>query len=164
MSIVEKILGSSGKLISKYDTVDPSCPHGIYIYDFECDKWILVDIVSDYFKPNLDGVYVIYFDNTKCGACRVYDIHWFPYIRLLGSTLKNTYFVIVLCEWFARNCNSVKASSTFREYDVHSSPTTVLLCIRNGVEADREKIEGVKTMDKLASLVEEFAKKNGFEI
>ncbi|MEM0380223.1 MAG: hypothetical protein QXX35_03640 [Desulfurococcaceae archaeon] len=164
MNIVEKLLGGRGRIVSEHNTVESSSPHGIYIYDNMCDKWLLIDIYDDYFKPRHDGVYVIYFDNAKCGACRVYDIHWFPYVRLLGSTMKNIYFIVVLCEWFARNCRSEKASNTFKFYDVHSSPTTVLLSIRNSVETSREKIEGIKTMDTLAVIVEEFAKKNGFEI
>lgn len=146
----------------EYETIDPRSPHGIYIYDKEKDKWILLDLKQEYFKPRRDGVYVVYFDNTRCGACRIYDLYWFPYVKLIGSNLENVYFVIVLCEWFARNCSSKIASKTFQYYDIHASPTTLLLCIKNGEEVDREKIEGVKTMDKIAELVEEFMKKNGY--
>jgi len=158
--LIKKIMGSRVSNYRVYDKVDIDSPHGIYIYDHAQDKWIFIDIGGEIFIPRKEGVYVIYFDNTKCPACRIYDIHWFPYVKLIGSSLENTYFVIVLCEWFARECRSTSASETFKYYDIHASPTTVLISVRNGKEIDREKVEGINTMDKLADLVENFIKKN----
>ncbi len=158
--VLEKIFGDV-KSVREYSEVGVDNPHGIYIYDHERDKWLYIDIGDKPFTPRHDGVYVIYFDNTKCPACRVYDIYWFPYIKLLAPH-NNIYYVIILCEWFAGRCRSICASVSFKHYDIHASPTTLLLCIRNGREIDREKHEGVKTMDKLAEIVENFAKKNGF--
>ena len=161
-ALLERIIGCKIKEYKVFEKVDIDSPHGIYIYDKSEDKWIYVDAERDVFIPKHDGIYIIYFDNTKCPACRVYDIYWFPYVSLLGSSLENVYFVIILCEWFARNCRSRIASNTFKYFEIHASPTTLLLCIKNGEVTDQDKVEGVKTMDKLASIVEEFARKNGF--
>ncbi|MET1159871.1 MAG: hypothetical protein ABWW65_02820 [Thermoprotei archaeon] len=164
MELITKIFGEKARIVKSYEKVDIDNPHGIYLYDKNSSKWLYIDPGTEYFKPRMDGIYVVYFDNTRCPACRVYDIHWFPYVTLIGSNLENVYFVIVLCEWFARNCRSSIASNTFKHYDIHASPTTLLLYVKNGEIADQEKVEGVKTMDKLASIVEEFARKNGVQI
>jgi len=161
---LEEMVGSRVKSVAVYDKVDASTPHGVYIYDQGTGKWVYVEFEGEFFNPKRDGIYVIYFDNAKCPACRVYDIHWFPFVTLLGSTYRNTFFVIVLCEWFARNCSSQQASNTFKHYDIHASPTTLLLYVHNGVAVSSEKVEGVKTMDKLAKHIEEFAKKNRVEV
>jgi len=162
--VLEGIVGSRVLKTAVYDRVDPSSPHGVYVYNPNDSKWVYVEFEGEVLAPKRDGVFVIYFDNAKCPACRVYDLYWFPFVTLLGSTYKNTYYIVVLCEWFARNCNSQRASNTFKHYDVHASPTTLLLCVKNGVVVDKEKLEGVKTMDKLASSIEEFARRNGFEV
>jgi len=160
---VSKLLGNVVRVVNVYDRVDVDNPHGIYVYDKDKGKWVLVETSGPpEFRKN--GVYVIYFDNIRCPACRVYDIHWFPYVTLIGSSLKDVYFIIVLCEWFARRCRSEAASSTFKKYDIHASPTTVIVGVRDGNVIDKEKVEGVKTMDKLASMIEEFARKNGYTI
>ncbi|MEM2528393.1 MAG: hypothetical protein QXG40_03245, partial [Ignisphaera sp.] len=53
--------------------VDEKCPHGIYEYSAEHSMWRFIKSDGEYFKPDSKGVYVIYFDNTKCSACRKYD-------------------------------------------------------------------------------------------
>lgn len=161
-SLLEKIMGYRIREYKVFEKVDVNSPHGIYIYDKNENKWIYVSCQQDIFIPKHDGIYVVYFDNTKCPACRIYDIYWFPYVSLLGSSLENTYFTIVLCEWFAKNCKSRIASNTFKYFDIHASPTTLLLCIQNGEIRDKEKVEGVKTMDKLADIVESFARRNNY--
>lgn len=145
-----------------YDYVDPTLPHGIYIYDHTSDKWVRVGI-NGYFKPMLDGIYVVYFDNAKCGACRVYDLFWFPFVKLIGN-YRNVYYAVTLCEWFAKNCNEEAAIETFKYYDVHASPTTVMVLVKNGNVLSKEKIEGVKRMHELSEAIENFAKKHGIEI
>ncbi|MEM0355384.1 MAG: hypothetical protein QXT88_04820 [Desulfurococcaceae archaeon] len=159
--ILDKMLGNYS-IQGVYDYVDPTLPHGIYIYDQHSDKWIKISI-NGFFKPALDGIYVIYFDNAKCGACRVYDLFWFPFVKLIGN-YRNVYYVITLCEWFARNCGEESAIETFKYYDVHASPTTMLLLVRNGNIFSKEKIEGIKRMHELSEIIENFAKKHSVEI
>lgn len=145
-----------------FDIVEPTNPHGIYIYARSLDKWVKVGI-NGYFKPLLDGVYVIYFDNAKCGACRIYDLFWFPFVKLVGN-YSNVYYVITLCEWFARNCRDESAVETFKFYDVHASPTTVLVAVKNGDIIGKEKVEGIKRMHELSDIIEKFALKHEFKI
>jgi len=164
LRIYENIVNAHISKYAVYEKIDPNSPNGLYIYDKKSDKWIYIEVSIDYFQPRMDGVYVIYFDNAKCPACRVYDIHWFPYVRLLGSSLDNVYFIVILCNWFARDCNSSIASKTFEHYNVHASPTTILLSVKNGEIVDKEIVEGVKTLDKLAELVESFMSRNGYKV
>ncbi len=141
------------------DIVDVNSPHGIYIYDKKKDKWVLVRTDGEAFKPKEDGVYVIYFDNTRCPACRIYDLSWYPYIKLVGKNLENVHFVIILCSWFARNCDSEAAKNSFKEYDVHASPTTYLLYVKNGEIVLKDKFEGSKSLDVLTKKIDEFLEK-----
>ncbi|MEM2627990.1 MAG: hypothetical protein QW775_07055, partial [Ignisphaera sp.] len=53
-------------------------------------------------------------------------------------------FIIVLCNWFARDCNSTAAAETFKRFDVHASPTTIVLYVDENNEIKyQEKYEGV---------------------
>jgi len=129
------------------------------VYDRDTDTWVLVRTEGDPFKPDKDGIYVIYFDNTKCPACRRYDPIWFSYVRKYSAKDPKLNFVIVLCEWFARNCKSEAASKTFREYDVHASPTTIFLYVKNGKSVYNEKYEGVLYEFELSMITEGFVER-----
>ncbi|MDW8011149.1 MAG: hypothetical protein RMH84_06125, partial [Sulfolobales archaeon] len=153
VNLIERMWGTPESL-SEYREVGPSCPHGLYVYDSEKDVWVLFSSkTGEVFLPKLDGYYVIYFDNTRCSACRKYDLHWFPYVRQNFHKFPDHYFIIVLCDWFARECKSPVASNTFTYYAVHSSPTTVLLYIKNGREVYRESYDGYLKMDELEKVV-----------
>ncbi|MEM1623208.1 MAG: hypothetical protein QW740_05900 [Sulfolobales archaeon] len=153
VGIIEKLWGLRESLV-EFKEVGPGCPHGLYIYDKERDVWVLFSSKdNDVFLPKVDGYYIIYFDNSRCSACRKYDIHWFPYIRQNSQKLPDHYFIIVLCDWFARECKSPVASNTFTYYAVHASPTTVLLYIKNGKEVYRETYDGYLKMDELEKVV-----------
>jgi len=142
--------------LKRFKVIGSDSPHGIYLYDRESDKWVLASVSGEAFLPRSDGYYIIYFDNTKCSACRKYDKYWFPYVRKVAKKLSNHYFVIVLCEWFARNCRSESASKTFTTFDVHASPTTYLLHVKDGEVAYKEKYEGYLTDTELSKIVGEF--------
>ena len=155
--ILEAKVRELSKEIVRLKEVDTKSPHGIYIYDKSKDEWVLVQREGDYFKPIFNGFYVIYFDNTRCPACRRYDKEWFPYIRREGCKLNNFYFVIILCEWFAGACKSEAASKSFRYYDIHASPTTLLLYYKNGKVIYHEKQEGYLTFSELREIVGGFS-------
>ncbi len=158
--IAEKI-AKRGKGVEKrvmYDVVGVDSPHGIYVYDKEMDKWVLIRRDDGGFKPEEDGVYIIYFDNTMCPACRIYDLSWYPYVKLFGRLLEKTHFVIILCAWFAHKCDSEAAKRSFKDYNIHASPTTLLLCIKNGEVKREERIEGVKKLDYLVDSIGRFIK------
>lgn len=166
LSILKALLASSGdlkKVEAKpgdvFDKIEPNLPNGLYVFDFKNGKWVLKEINGDYFKPWEDGLYVVYFDNAKCPACRAYDNYWFPFVKLLGGAYEKAHFVIVLCNWFARECDSPIAKGSFQHYDVHASPTTLLLYVSGGEIRATEKVEGVKKMDELANVIESFLNK-----
>lgn len=127
-----------------FKTINENMPHGIYVYDQGKGVWYLLKVEGESFKPYRKGVYVIYFDNAKCSACRKYDTVWFPFIENNLQNYKQFNFLVILCNWFARDCNSTAAAETFRRFDVHSSPTTIVLYAdENGDVKYQEKYEGV---------------------
>lgn len=137
--------------------VNESSPNGIYVYSHDNGLWRLLRVDGDYFKPIKKGVYVIYFDNAKCAACRKYDNVWFSFIDNNMRNKKDFYFVIILCNWFARDCNSGAASESFKHYDVHASPTTIVLYVdEHGEIKYQEKYEGVLYEFELKLVLENF--------
>jgi hypothetical protein len=145
-----------GKVGIELDKIEPDSPHGIYVYDFNKDKWVLKMVEGNPVIPWSDGYYVIYFDNAKCPACRSYDNYWFPFVKLFGRMFSNVNFVVVLCDWFARECVSEAASGAFRKFDVHASPTTILLRVVNGEIREKKELSGVKKIDELLNIVSSF--------
>lgn len=143
-----------------YDRPGKDSPNGIYVYSPKAGKWMLVtgsDSDSP-FTPASNGFFVIYFDNTKCPACRAYDDTWFPYVNERGPELwgRGFRFIIVLCDWFARECGSRAAAETFRKYEVRASPTTILEAVKGGKQVRLERYEGVLNAEELRLVVEEF--------
>ncbi len=135
--------------------------HGIYKYLPRDDEWVYLHVQGlDPFIPQ-DRYSVIYFDNTKCSACRRYDIYWYPFVRSLCSGSNDFTFYIVLCGWFARDCASVPASVTYMHFDVHSSPTTMLTSWVDGRLAYKEKYEGVLSDLDLKTVVPSFPERVG---
>lgn len=140
-----------------FKIINESSANGIYIYDHDTGLWKLLKVEDGYFKPTKKGIYVIYFDNARCSACRKYDSIWFPFIENHARNMKDANFVIILCNWFARDCNSKAASESFKHYDVHASPTTVVLYVdENGSIKYQEKYEGVLYEFELKLVLEGF--------
>ncbi len=138
------------------DVLTVDSPHGVYIYDPSKDKWVLTSSNGEAFQPNRDGVYVIYFDNSLCPACRIYDLSWYTYVKLFASMHENVYFVIIYCDWFAQKCGSRAAAESFKKYNIHASPTTLLLEVEGGKIVREERFEGSKPLEKLADIIEGF--------
>ncbi len=132
-----------------FKIIDSSSPNGIYVYDSSSRIWRRIQ--CDKFSPWSDGLYIIYFDNTKCPACRKYDPTWFKFVEDTSSRDSDVHFVIVLCDWFARKCRAEEAASTFREFGVRASPTTVLIYVKDGKIIRREDIEGAVSYQVLAT-------------
>ena len=163
LELLKKMLSTSpekkrGKEGLELEKVGTDSPHGIYVYDFSKEKWVLRQVDGNPNLPWGDGYYVIYFDNARCPACRVYDNYWFPFVKVFGKMFPEYNFVIVLCDWFARECFSEAASSAYRKFDVHASPTTILLQVRNGQILKKEELSGVKKLDELLNVVTNFLK------
>ncbi len=140
----------------KFREVGPENKHGIYKYLKNEDMWVCLDTEGlDPFIPR-DKYAVMYFDNAKCHACRRYDIYWFPFVRNLSNESSEFSFYVVLCSWFARDCESLVASATFTYFDVHSSPTTVLLSWMDDKVVYKEKYDGVLSDIDLKTIVPSF--------
>ncbi|MEZ0346309.1 MAG: hypothetical protein ABWK01_07150 [Infirmifilum sp.] len=129
-----------------YQHPGPLTPNGVYIYSAEKGGWILLDQPW----PSDNGVYVIYFDNTRCPACRKFDKTWFSFVEKNAKQGKDAYFIIALCDWFARQCSAEPARKLFECFDVHVSPTVVFLVREDGRVKRSLKHEGVMTLDRLA--------------
>jgi len=159
--IARRILEKAGKAerprVKGYRRLDASTPHGVYVYDKGSGLWLPLP-AGGAFKPYRDGFYAVYFDNTRCPACRVYDAVWYAYVELVGRRIPDTEFVVVLCEWFSGRCGSRAAAESFREYGVRASPTTVLLRVEGGEIAGRRDLRGVRGVGELARELEEFRK------
>ncbi len=117
--------------------VEPTSPHGIYLYLPERGGWVRVS------RRDLegDGVYAVYFSNSGCGACRLFDSIWYPSVEKLAARA-SARFVVVLCEYFAGRCESEEASGMFRELGVKVSPTIVVLKRSNAKVVKLLKYEG----------------------
>ncbi|BEP18362.1 hypothetical protein PYJP_17140 [Pyrofollis japonicus] len=137
----------SGEVVEK---VGPGSRHGIYVYDPSTRKWRLLRTEGEAFRPGElgDGTYVVYFDNTRCPACRIHDKYWYPFIEEHGDR-QGYFYVIVLCAWFEKDCDSEAAAKTFEEYLVKASPTTLAALAENGRVIYREKYEGVLDTNEL---------------
>ncbi len=141
-----KILEKIAKKLSKveyrrkyFERVTSSSDHGIYVYDRNVGKWFYSENETNVLS---DGLYVVYFDNTECNACRRYDGIWFPIIESYSREFPYTY-VIVLCGWFSNECKSKKASHLFDKFKIKASPTTLFLYVKNGKVIYDERYEGV---------------------
>lgn len=175
MSIDNEVLELLRKLLAKpekkpgggvgleVDSIGPEQPHGVYVYDAARSKWVLKHVEGDYFKPWEDGVYVVYFDNTKCPACRVQDLYWYPFVKIFGSTFKSSHYIVILCGWFTRECDSSIAKGSFQYYDIHASPTILLMHVKDGSVKATSKLEGVKKIDELAGELAKFTEEAGLK-
>lgn len=150
---IEKKKGREGL---ELDKIEPDSPHGIYVYDFNKDKWVLKQVSGNSLLPWEDGYYLIYFDNSRCPACRSYDNHWFPFVKIFGRLFREFNFVVVLCDWFARECASEAASSTFKKFDIHASPSTMLMRVMRGEIVEKKEFSGVKKINELLEIVTTF--------
>ncbi|BES81833.1 hypothetical protein [Pyrodictium abyssi] len=154
--LLEKAKGGMGEVIVK--RVGAGSRNGIYVYDREHGAWRLLRVDGGAFQLGElgDGVYVVYFGNTKCKACRSYDGYWHPFVESAAPRLEGYHFVIVLCDWFTHRCASPAASASFREHRVHASPTTLLAYVAGGKTVYQEKYEGVLTREELEKVVPSF--------
>ncbi len=128
-----------------YQQPGPGTPNGLYVYSREKKGWILLDR----FWLGDNGLHVIYFDNALCPACRRFDKIWFPFVEKNAEQAGNTYFMIALCNWFAKQCGAEPARRFFEIFDVHVSPTILFLLRENGKIKKSFKNEGSMTMEKL---------------
>lgn len=119
----------------------PGSRHGIYVY--QDGDWRLLRSEGGAFTLGElgDGVYLVYFDNAYCPACRAQDPHFEEIVRWYKGRAK---FVVVLCNWFEEDCRSEAAAATFRKFQVKSSPTIVVARVEGGKAVKVETLQGVR--------------------
>ena len=131
----------------------PGSEHGVYVY--EGGVWRLLRREGEGFSLGElgNGVYVIYFDNTLCPACREQDLQMVEVVKRFGGDSR-VRLVVVLCDWFTQICDSEAASKTFEEFRVSASPTIVVATVKNGRTVFREDLRGVKPAGVIAMYLE----------
>ena len=135
-----------------YRVISENCPHGIYIYDRKTGLWKLItnnELIRD-------GYYVIYFNNSQCIACKLFDFSWYIFIETIGKNYENIIFIIVRCEWFTTSCNSKLAKEYFKKFNITSSPSLILIKAKNRKIIVKKHIRGVKSPDELVEEIEKF--------
>ncbi len=126
----------------------PDSPHGIYVY--AQGSWKLLRSEGPPFQLGElgDGLYMIYFDNTRCEACRMQDPEWFRFVSSYSGPYK-LHAVIVLCEWFAQNCKSPAAAETYRKFRIRASPTIIVALVENNKVKCMKMLFGVRFQREL---------------
>jgi hypothetical protein len=145
-----KVKAKKGRKGEEVKILGKDSPHDIYLYDPEKDVWRLLLVNEDLWTPTDDGLYVIYFDNIRCPACRIYDVYWYDFVKKRPHDAK---YLIVLCSWFSLDCSSRAAARTFEEYGIHASPTTLFLCRKEGKTKFSKKYEGVLSTEELITVL-----------
>lgn len=113
---------------------------GLYIY--ENGNW-----VQKSQEDFTEGIHIVYFNNRDCFACKVFDSTWSEFVKL--PDLSGVRFWMVVCTWFSKKCSNERAKWLFENYQIKSSPTTLI--IRDGVIL--ETIKGSLSLDELKERV-----------
>ena len=127
------------------DTITDDDPDGLYLY--ENGGWVRKG--KAYFD---EGIHVVYFDNKECFACRLFDLIWFPFVKM--EKIKDVKFWVVVCSWFDKKCGDQTAKNLFKNYIIKASPT--VLIIKNGVVV--EKLRGILKIEELEAHIEKAIK------
>lgn len=124
--------------------------HGVYMYSKVKRMWSPVS------KLHLtkEGFGIVYFKNTKCSACHEFDKHWTRFVETMSARYADTDFYLVVCGWFARECNSKNAKALFQKYDIYASPSLLFLYNDGKSEKIIEKISGVLNFKQLEIIYE----------
>jgi len=138
----------------------PGSPHGIYYYDVDRKQWVLVRQKGESLRlgEKGDGLYVVYFNNAKCAACRAFTPQWDATLEMVTKKLGRIHAFVVLCDWFQGECSSEAAASSFREFDVSSSPTVVVARVSNGSVEESTNLPGFMRADELFKIIKKYWK------
>ena len=142
----------------------PGMSHGIYYYRADKARWIMLRSEGLHLKLGEigDGLYLVYFYNILCPACRAFSPTWFKFVEKELQKYKSEpikiHPIVVLCDWFASSCSSTAAANTFKEYEIKSSPTVLAALVENGQVVRRESKSGVMSMKELKKFFEEMIK------
>jgi len=124
--------------------------HGVYVYDKVSGMW---SPVSSLHRAR-EGFSIVYFKNIRCSACREFDKYWTRFVEITSARYVDTDFYLVVCGWFAGNCNSKYAKALFQIHDIYASPSLLFLYYDGKSEKIIEKISGVLNFKQLEMIYE----------
>ncbi|MEM0005801.1 MAG: hypothetical protein QXJ56_00860 [Ignisphaera sp.] len=119
---------------------------GIYIHD---TVWRGISVDGP-FVPEEDGIYVLYFRNSKCPGCKAFDETWSRFVEGVRDLYR---FVVVQCTEFFTNCSSGDAVDTFLFYLVFETPQIVVIVVKDGMIIYLEREIGSLTYNRLREFV-----------
>jgi len=139
--------------------IDHRVAHGVYVYDPDGKVWSKAS-PSDALEGS--GLRVVYFGNTRCAACTVFNVYWNILAERISKNGVPARLVAVICGWFSGECASEDAKRLFKRYSVSASPTILFLC-GEGADSVVDRVEGVwddeRLLGKIKRLIEEECKK-----
>ena len=124
--------------------------HGAYIYNKAKRVW---SPLSNLYRVG-EKFAIVYFKNTKCSACREFDKHWTRFVEIASARYTDTDFYLVICGWFAEDCDSNYAKALFQKYDIYASPSVLFLHSDGRNEKIIERISGVLSFKQLELIYE----------
>lgn len=121
---------------------------GVYLYSGGLWRRIRVD---GPFVPEADGVYLLYFRNSRCPGCRAFDGVWQNFISSYAS--EGASYALVQCRSFFVECDDEVASDSFIFYLVFETPQVVVVVVENGLPVYIEREVGFVDEATLKDLV-----------
>ena len=73
---------------------------------------------------------LMFFLNKRCIHCLALVPEIEGLIKHLGKKEKQTPIILVVCDWFSEECSEENAKKLFKEYEIESTPT-ILLLVKN---------------------------------
>ncbi len=120
------------------------------VYEYTSGIWRRAELQGPY-VPSVDGIYLLYFRNRRCGGCRSFDTVFLRFIKNIDSGRYNV--VLVQCNNFFFDCGSQDAADTFLFYLIFTTPQVVIAVIENGLPVYIEREVGFIDEDRLRDFV-----------
>lgn len=121
---------------------------GVYLYSG--GSWTRIRIVGP-FVPDVDGVYLFYFRNSKCPGCKAFDRVWLDFTSSYAP--ESVSYVLVQCRSFFIECSDEAAADSFIFYLVFETPQVVVVVVENGLPVYVEREAGFIDEATLKDLV-----------
>ncbi len=125
-------------------------PEGDGVYEYDSGIWYK-NVLQGPYVPSVDGIYLLYFRNRKCGGCKSFDRVFLGFIRDID--LRKYGVRLIQCNNFFYDCGSQDAADTFIFYLVFSTPQIIVVVVENGLPIYIEREIGVIDEDRLRDFV-----------
>jgi thioredoxin-related protein len=112
-------------------------PNGVYMWSWDKEIFERVNVSGgNPYIPKEDGYYLYYFHNNQCPHCQSFEPKLISFLKDPQNTrdIKDKIkIILVVCNWFTIDCADSTAKATYTWYNVMSSPTFLLIEVKNGV-------------------------------